>query len=181
MEYAAPADPVVYFIEAEGLGLVKIGYSAHVEVRIVSLATEHGCPMRLIKTFPGSRWTERWLHTLFAEHRRTGEWFDAEPVLVRLQTLPAASVPRERPQRHCPCGRVLHPKAAKNQCGPCLRNPKRKKCLHCDEPLVASGHARRSLHVECERFLDLTEDLKLPDGTYGRVFKRGTWMWCTAR
>lgn len=65
----------VYFIEAEGLGLVKIGVTINVRMRMRALQYMSPAKLTLAAKLPGSRVLESWLHTRFASERSHGEWF----------------------------------------------------------------------------------------------------------
>lgn len=71
----------VYFIEAVGLDLVKIGYTADLTERLRKLAP--GCParLRLLGTVPGGLQIERHYHERLASCRTRGEWFRKSPAL----------------------------------------------------------------------------------------------------
>lgn len=72
----------IYFVEATGLGLVKIGWAKHDVIgRIVQLTT--GCPVRLeLKAVAvGRPKDERKAHRHFAHTRKHGEWFKVSPAL----------------------------------------------------------------------------------------------------
>lgn len=67
---------MVYFIEAVGVGLVKIGFTdGEPEVRLRQLQT--GCPhkLRLRMAFAAERSVEQWCHEKFGHLRTGGEWF----------------------------------------------------------------------------------------------------------
>lgn len=66
---------VVYFIEGEGTGLVKIGFAESVSSRISQMRT--GSPVRLILlcTITGGKDVEREMHRRFSADRSHGEWF----------------------------------------------------------------------------------------------------------
>jgi hypothetical protein len=68
---------ITYLIEVEGR-FVKIGYtnSDSAATRLANLQT--ACPFeyRMIAEIPGGKELERCLHDLFAEFRRSGEWFE---------------------------------------------------------------------------------------------------------
>jgi hypothetical protein len=67
---------VIYFIEAVGAGLLKIGFTDRDPLeRLRELQT--GCPhtLRLLGTCPGTQADERQFHELWATTRTTGEWF----------------------------------------------------------------------------------------------------------
>ena len=82
----------VYFIEAEGLGLVKIGCADDARKRIGDLQV--GCPVNLIlrgvQHVDDASGHERSLHRTFAHLRTRGEWFRIEGDLAALMDLLAA-------------------------------------------------------------------------------------------
>lgn len=70
---------VVYFIEAQGLGLIKIGVATDsAAYRLGAMQT--GCPVPLILKieFRGGRDVERSYHKRFKSLRYRGEWFKKE-------------------------------------------------------------------------------------------------------
>jgi hypothetical protein len=75
---------MVYFMRAEGLPYIKIGYcdDAQIHQRVKSLQT--GCPtrLRIVAAIPGNAEAERAMHREFALHRTYGEWFELAPVIV---------------------------------------------------------------------------------------------------
>jgi hypothetical protein len=78
-EQNTPGDgPVVYTIQAEWGGPIKIGYCASADAvcdRLGGIQT--GNPHRLVvrRVIPGSRQLERLLHERYARYRMAGEWF----------------------------------------------------------------------------------------------------------
>lgn len=92
----APGDPsglcdtapgVVYAIQAEYGGPVKIGFVAREESlpqRLSSLQTGNPYPLRVVWQIRRPRSFEKHLHALFADARLVGEWFDPTPELVML-------------------------------------------------------------------------------------------------
>lgn len=84
----------VYFLRAEGLGLIKIGKSTHVKSRMKDL--QGGSPDRitlLATVLDPSGWTlERILHKKFDADRSHGEWFfPSEGLLAFIAALPIAT------------------------------------------------------------------------------------------
>ena len=71
----------VYFVEAEGTDMVKIGYARNLRARLSGLSV--GSPHRLILlgTLPGGADLEAELHERLAEHRVNGEWFRRSPAV----------------------------------------------------------------------------------------------------
>lgn len=116
----------VYLIEAVGLELIKVGYSSNPRKRLRSLKLEHDVPMRIVHTLPGSRYTERQAHALLHEHRRIGEWFEAEPARASIPAL--ATLPKQAPVRLCDmCQSKLNRSSVKGRCGACLRRTRRTR------------------------------------------------------
>jgi hypothetical protein len=67
----------VYFIEAPGHDLIKIGRSVSAKGRFIALATMSPVPIRLLGVIRDSTHEhERHLHLAFAAARRHGEWFE---------------------------------------------------------------------------------------------------------
>lgn len=65
----------VYFVEADGLGLVKIGYALDVRKRFIALMTASPVRLTLLGTLPGGAKLEAAIHAQLADHRAHGEWF----------------------------------------------------------------------------------------------------------
>ena len=66
----------VYFIEAIGTDMVKIGFTGNgVERRLAALQTSCPLPLRLLACVQGTEQYERALHERFAAERVRGEWF----------------------------------------------------------------------------------------------------------
>src|SRR5688572_19771645 len=83
--YTTGAPDVIYFIEAVGAGLVKIGFTERdVQDRLRELQTASPHRLKLVASISGDINDESALHKSFAHLRQVGEWFriDAE-----LQTL----------------------------------------------------------------------------------------------
>jgi len=70
----------VYFVEAVGAGIIKIGVTVDVSQRVSDLQSCFPYQLKLLTFIPGGLNLERTLHMLFHEHRFKGEWFNAEPV-----------------------------------------------------------------------------------------------------
>jgi hypothetical protein len=65
----------IYFIEAVGVGLVKIGYANNIERRMLGFQTASAVPLKLLGVAPGGHERERELHELLSDYRHHGEWF----------------------------------------------------------------------------------------------------------
>ena len=65
---------MVYFVRHQSSGLIKIGYSSNVSVRMRQLVAMHG-PLDLLAVLFGSLKTEGAHHACFASCRAVGEWF----------------------------------------------------------------------------------------------------------
>ena len=82
-----PVLAYVYFVEAEGLDTVKIGYSKSPWSRLDNLRTSSPVGLRMLWLFKGTRAVERLLHFQFQNHRvrgtspMGGEWFRLSAVI----------------------------------------------------------------------------------------------------
>jgi hypothetical protein len=74
-QIARSAVQSVYFLEAAGTGLVKIGCAIDVAGRWADLSTMSPVPLSLLAVLPGGRDREQELHRLLREYRHHGEWF----------------------------------------------------------------------------------------------------------
>jgi hypothetical protein len=75
----------IYFVEARGTGLVKIGWTAgDPRVRLRTLQTSNGCELRLLATRQGTVADEKQLQQDFREDRERAEWFRLSPHLQAL-------------------------------------------------------------------------------------------------
>jgi hypothetical protein len=83
-----PYEGVVYFIQSEYGGPIKIGHSFDVKKRLGSLQTGHPDKLILLGSFYGSQYDEHELHEKFAPYRIRGEWFQpTEPILEKIKTI----------------------------------------------------------------------------------------------
>lgn len=84
------AREVVYFVQADGCSLVKIGTSANLRKRLGILRAASPVPLTLLATMPGGRREETDLHRRFqCDH---GEWFKPTPdLLAFVASLPESS------------------------------------------------------------------------------------------
>jgi hypothetical protein len=74
----------VYFIEAVGLNVIKIGYARDIGERIRKLRPGCPAPLRLLGTAPGGLSAEQEFHRTLAAHRIHGEWFRRCPELEKV-------------------------------------------------------------------------------------------------
>jgi len=84
LEETPPSPEYVYFIQATGTGLIKIGYSRDVTARLSDLQNMSPEPLELLLTINGDYELEGRLHAQFVEARRHGEWFEPTDDLLRL-------------------------------------------------------------------------------------------------
>lgn len=75
--------PIIYFIEALGLNLVKVGYTESLEARVNTLATACPMPIRIVyyRQCGVDRELERYYHYKFEHLRHHNEWFRKEGLL----------------------------------------------------------------------------------------------------
>lgn len=67
----------VYFLHAQGLRRVKIGFSRRPPARLSAIKRliPPGFDLRLVGVIDGGRRTEQCIHERFSDHRISGEWF----------------------------------------------------------------------------------------------------------
>lgn len=72
----SPRRTHVYVIRSSSSKLVKIGYAVNPDQRVRELQTGSPGKLTVAWSIPGRERLERELHRRFAEHRKSGEWFD---------------------------------------------------------------------------------------------------------
>ncbi len=73
----------VYFIQEDSeRGLIKIGWTQHLEDRVLALAGESPYPLRFLRAVPGGRSLEGELHLRFKPHQYAKEWFRPHPDIL---------------------------------------------------------------------------------------------------
>jgi len=75
--------PQTYFV-LNSKGAVKIGFSTNLDARLAALETSAGERLSVLRTIPGGRPTERWLHKRYASLRQMGEWFTFCPTMMEI-------------------------------------------------------------------------------------------------
>lgn len=81
VQRTARSTRTVYFVEAIGVGLIKIGITHDIERRMRVLRANSPVPLALLAAIPGTLFDERRLHDQFARERAHGEWFFASSSL----------------------------------------------------------------------------------------------------
>lgn len=74
----------IYFIEAVGLDLIKIGYTVDPVKRFMGMLTMSPVPLSLLGTIWGGPQRELEIHALLEAHRTHGEWFRKVPEVMAL-------------------------------------------------------------------------------------------------
>ncbi len=91
---------MIYFIEAEGLNLIKIGFTdRRMGSRLAALRSSSAVALTLLGVIEGTVKDEKRTHVRFIELWHHGEWFRAEPGLRRYiadHACPWAPVPLEK-------------------------------------------------------------------------------------
>jgi hypothetical protein len=77
-----PSGRIVYFLQCEPDGLVKIGFTTNIGRRKAQLEEESGSRLRLLGFRWGGRAEELVLHRQLAPHRVDGEWFKPSPPVL---------------------------------------------------------------------------------------------------
>lgn len=73
---------VVYVIRSIATGTVKIGFSKRMAKRVNDLEGAHPGELEVLRTIPGGRQTEKWMHNHFASACIGGEWFRYDPQML---------------------------------------------------------------------------------------------------
>jgi hypothetical protein len=73
---------VIYFVQAEGGGPIKIGTTSCLTDRLRNLSAQHGMKLVVLGLMEGSYADEQVIHGRFGFLRRGGEWFDPDPQLL---------------------------------------------------------------------------------------------------
>lgn len=82
-----PGDAFCYFAGGEE-GLIKIGFSRSPWRRLRDIRRTCIEKISLLAVVGGGQERERYYHTLFAAHRRDGEWFERHPdILAEIERL----------------------------------------------------------------------------------------------
>lgn len=82
MKTATTTTGQIYFIEAVGTGLVKIGFTNRwVSQRLRELQTTSPHHLQLLHAFEGTAGDERAAHVKFAKLHHRGEWFRFEAAI----------------------------------------------------------------------------------------------------
>ena len=92
---------MIYFLQAEAIGRIKIGYCrrGNLKKRLQALRGACPVPLHLLATISGSLRTEQRLHERFSEDRRHGEWFRPSHALLRFIYNQADAKPQKRQER----------------------------------------------------------------------------------
>lgn len=76
--------PIVYFIQQDRDGPIKIGTTTCFENRFAALQGANPNPLRVLVLVYGDATHERLLHAQFAKTRIVGEWFKPTPEILRV-------------------------------------------------------------------------------------------------
>lgn len=77
-------ETVIYFIQSENGGPIKIGRADDLAKRLVGLQVSRPDKLIVLAAAPGTVALERSLHSAFSDFREKGEWFSPTPALMRL-------------------------------------------------------------------------------------------------
>lgn len=88
---ALDTQPLLYFIQAEIGGPIKIGVSTDPQARLATLQSGSPFPLRILATAPGGYEYESELHARFTKDRLHGEWFNPTSELLQLIRAAATS------------------------------------------------------------------------------------------
>lgn len=85
----------VYFVEAVGLDMIKIGYALDLAKRFTAMMTSSPAALSLLGTLPGGPREEMELHERLAAHRAHGEWFHKTPEVMAVVATATPSIGQE--------------------------------------------------------------------------------------
>lgn len=113
---------MIYFIQEDRDGPIKIGVASNVKRRLQGLQVSSAHELHLRATMNGNALVEKELHERFAEWRIRGEWFKpAPPVLALIEQ----HAQKKHPERHIVygvtmatcrmCGLEFNPKSAQDK------------------------------------------------------------------
>ncbi len=71
----------IYFLEAEGLNRLKIGFSENLENRMRVVRSHSPVPLKLLKVVRASIETEQILMAVFGKYKLHNEWFEYSATL----------------------------------------------------------------------------------------------------
>lgn len=86
----------VYFIQAGLGGPVKIGTAKYPDQRLRNLQTGNSQELKMLRTMPGGKATERWLHEEFKADRMRSEWFIFSSKMLEISPPDLADLPTRR-------------------------------------------------------------------------------------
>lgn len=93
--YAPPVRSVVYFVQPDSSGPIKIGFARNMAKRLVNLQSGNHERLVVRATTLGTQADERAYHARFAEYRLHGEWFSPHPeILAEIERLANPPPPR---------------------------------------------------------------------------------------
>lgn len=97
--------PVVYFVQGENGGPIKIGRTDDLARRLVGLSTSSPDKLVVLAAAPGNESDERTIHAHFSPARQRGEWFAPTPGLMRFiaEVVRDGSEAIKRVTQHDPC------------------------------------------------------------------------------
>lgn len=152
----------VYFVS--GAGLTKIGISGDIEARVAGLRRMCPIPIVLEHRIPGANsGDERYLHMLFSDHRRHGEWFALPPGWrnkVDEWWEEKARAAREADERR----RQARENAS--------ASPRRVKPDQAGRILLTADEAAKRLGLDPQRLLDLARFRLVPHWMIGQRAQR---------
>lgn len=121
---------VVYFIEAVGLDLIKIGYALDPWTRFTNMMTMSPAPLSLLGVLDGGAKLECAIHEQLAADRAHGEWFHKTPAVMAVVATARPSIGQEWLNQKAKIrGAALREYLAKMKRGEVIR-PTRGKLKH---------------------------------------------------
>lgn len=107
---------MIYFIQAEPNGRIKIGRSNSPEKRLANMQVGSPVKLKLIGTKNGGLAEEKHMHVVFSSHWSHGEWFEPAKELVDF-ILSLHDIPKQAGLDSCECtacGHKWNPRGLRN-------------------------------------------------------------------
>ena len=80
--YNLPEGDWVYIIQHEEGGLIKIGFSSNLSLRMRNICLVTGKKIKVLALLDGGKDLESYLHYKFHKYRKLGEWFEDHQVIL---------------------------------------------------------------------------------------------------
>ena len=123
----------IYFVEAHGANVVKIGYSEDVKSRIKALSQGSPHKLILLGTMEGNMQDEERLHQAFESQHVRGEWFKLSPQIKDFIRANTTKTYGQRSSRLTSPKTVIKKRNCCQYCGKRLPDKRHGRQVYCNE------------------------------------------------